>query len=89
MMETVRNQEPGVPAGDPSSVTEAPDWATAALALADGTVFFGHGAGATGTAIGELCFNTAMPGRVLFLSEAEAEDMRGEAVEEWRAALSR
>ena len=69
MMETVRNQEPGVPAGDPSSVTEAPDWATAALALADGTVFFGHGAGATGTAIGELCFNTAMTGHQEILAD--------------------
>ncbi|MEL6860808.1 MAG: glutamine-hydrolyzing carbamoyl-phosphate synthase small subunit [Pseudomonadota bacterium] len=36
--------------------------ATGALALADGTVFLGIGAGATGTAVGELCFNTAMTG---------------------------
>jgi len=35
---------------------------TACLALADGTVFLGHGFGATGEAIGELCFNTAMTG---------------------------
>jgi carbamoyl-phosphate synthase small subunit len=36
--------------------------ATGAVALADGTVFLGHGSGAVGTAVGELCFNTAMTG---------------------------
>ena len=46
-----------------------PDWATAALALADGTVFFGTGAGAAGTAIGELCFNTAMTGHQEILAD--------------------
>ncbi len=35
---------------------------TAVLALADGTVLYGEGAGATGTAVGEVCFNTAMTG---------------------------
>ncbi|MEI4260594.1 glutamine-hydrolyzing carbamoyl-phosphate synthase small subunit [Roseovarius sp. D0-M9] len=35
---------------------------TACLALADGTVFFGHGFGATGEVVAELCFNTAMTG---------------------------
>jgi carbamoyl-phosphate synthase small subunit len=35
---------------------------TACLALADGTVFFGQGFGATGEAQAELCFNTAMTG---------------------------
>ncbi|WP_371054811.1 glutamine-hydrolyzing carbamoyl-phosphate synthase small subunit [Rhodosalinus sp. K401] len=35
---------------------------TACLALADGTVFFGQGFGATGQAQAELCFNTAMTG---------------------------
>ena len=38
---------------------EAP---TALLVLADGTVIAGVGAGATGTAVGEVCFNTAMTG---------------------------
>ena len=38
------------------------DSATGALALADGTVFAGHGAGASGIKTGELCFNTAMTG---------------------------
>jgi len=35
---------------------------TACLALADGTVFHGHGLGATGIRTAELCFNTAMTG---------------------------
>ncbi len=35
---------------------------TACLALADGSIFYGHGFGATGEAEAELCFNTAMTG---------------------------
>ena len=35
---------------------------TACLALADGTLFYGRGFGATGQAQAELCFNTAMTG---------------------------
>ncbi|MBL6428752.1 glutamine-hydrolyzing carbamoyl-phosphate synthase small subunit [Maritimibacter sp.] len=35
---------------------------TACLALADGTVFYGKGFGATGVTTAELCFNTAMTG---------------------------
>ena len=35
---------------------------TACLVLADGQHFYGHGFGATGTAVAELCFNTAMTG---------------------------
>src|SRR5262245_45440869 len=38
---------------------EAP---TALLVLADGTVIEGRGLGATGSAIGEVCFNTALTG---------------------------
>lgn len=40
----------------------APSHATACLALADGTIFYGHGFGATGKCVAELCFNTAMTG---------------------------
>jgi carbamoyl-phosphate synthase small subunit len=36
--------------------------ATALLVLADGTVLEGFGLGATGAAVGEVCFNTAMTG---------------------------
>src|SRR5512147_2196727 len=35
---------------------------TALLVLADGTVLEGMGLGATGHAVGEVCFNTAMTG---------------------------
>jgi len=35
---------------------------TALLVLADGTVIEGRGLGATGSAVGEVCFNTAMTG---------------------------
>ncbi len=35
---------------------------TACLALADGTLFYGTGFGATGMTVAELCFNTAMTG---------------------------
>jgi carbamoyl-phosphate synthase small subunit len=39
-----------------------PELATAALVLADGTAFLGRGLGATGRAVGEVCFNTSMTG---------------------------
>ena len=49
--------DPGqVPSGAPRSPV------TAALALADGTVYWGQGIGAVGRAVGEVCFNTAMTG---------------------------
>ena len=35
---------------------------TACLALSDGTLFYGHGFGATGETVAELVFNTAMTG---------------------------
>ena len=39
-----------------------PDGATGVLVLADGTVIWGKGFGATGHSVGEVCFNTAMTG---------------------------
>ncbi len=36
--------------------------ATAVLVLASGQVFYGQGCGAEGSAVGEVCFNTAMTG---------------------------
>jgi carbamoyl-phosphate synthase small subunit len=45
-----------------SDALDPPPGATAALALADGTVLWGRGVGAAGVAVGELCFNTAMTG---------------------------
>ncbi|MER2520554.1 MAG: glutamine-hydrolyzing carbamoyl-phosphate synthase small subunit [Bdellovibrionales bacterium] len=40
----------------------APTTCTGLLVLADGTVFEGQGLGATGNAVGEVCFNTSMTG---------------------------
>ncbi|MCX5497264.1 glutamine-hydrolyzing carbamoyl-phosphate synthase small subunit [Kaistia dalseonensis] len=48
------------------AITDDNAWAepkpTALLVLADGTVIEGRGIGATGRAVGEVCFNTAMTG---------------------------
>jgi carbamoyl-phosphate synthase small subunit len=44
------------------SGTAPPAGATAALVLGDGTVMWGQGVGATGSGVGEVCFNTAMTG---------------------------
>jgi carbamoyl-phosphate synthase small subunit len=47
------------------ALASAPDRAlkaTACIVLADGQVFYGRGFGATGAAVAELCFNTAMTG---------------------------
>tara|TARA_R110000787_G_scaffold86174_2_gene183736 strand:- start:14715 stop:15896 length:1182 start_codon:yes stop_codon:yes gene_type:complete len=41
---------------------QASSLATGAIALADGTIFLGIGAGAAGTSVGELCFNTSITG---------------------------
>lgn len=45
-----------------STKKQAIESATGAIALADGTVFLGTGAGAEGVNVGELCFNTAITG---------------------------
>jgi carbamoyl-phosphate synthase small subunit len=39
-----------------------PSYATAALVLADGSVFWGKGVGVPGTTTGEVCFNTSLTG---------------------------
>jgi carbamoyl-phosphate synthase small subunit len=58
-------QGPAAEAPDPCA-RPTPAWGeekpTALLVLADGTVIEGMGAGATGIAVGEVCFNTAMTG---------------------------
>jgi carbamoyl-phosphate synthase small subunit len=49
-----------------ADTADTPGWQeprpTALLILADGTVIEGHGLGAAGLAVGEVCFNTAMTG---------------------------
>ena len=47
---------------DPASSHAQPKGATGVLVLADGTVLWGHGFGHIGSAVGEVCFNTAMTG---------------------------
>ncbi|WP_095011018.1 glutamine-hydrolyzing carbamoyl-phosphate synthase small subunit [Tsuneonella mangrovi] len=47
---------------DPANTRAQPDGATGVLVLADGSVIWGKGFGATGSAVGEVCFNTAMTG---------------------------
>lgn len=44
------------------TVIQAQNSATGAICLANGTIFLGQGAGASGQAVGEVCFNTAMTG---------------------------
>ncbi|MEE8544322.1 MAG: glutamine-hydrolyzing carbamoyl-phosphate synthase small subunit [Alphaproteobacteria bacterium] len=53
--------EPSAPSAPPPDPQPEPG-RTAALVLADGSVFWGRGVGATGTVVGEVCFNTAMTG---------------------------
>ena len=45
-----------------TTLTAAPEGATGALVLADGTTVWGKGIGAEGHAVGEVCFNTSMTG---------------------------
>ncbi|HZD26550.1 MAG TPA: glutamine-hydrolyzing carbamoyl-phosphate synthase small subunit [Alphaproteobacteria bacterium] len=48
---------------DPSKTSAVPpEWATAALVLGDGQVFWGRGIGAARQAVGEVCFNTSITG---------------------------
>jgi carbamoyl-phosphate synthase small subunit len=47
---------------EPPLMTPSPSRPTAALVLADGGVLWGHGVGATGIRVGEVCFNTSMSG---------------------------
>ncbi len=47
---------------DPAATPAQPNGATGVLVLADGSVIWGRGFGASGDAVGEVCFNTAMTG---------------------------
>ncbi|HJO71341.1 MAG TPA: glutamine-hydrolyzing carbamoyl-phosphate synthase small subunit [Rhodospirillales bacterium] len=46
----------------PVTARTQPPGTNAALVLADGSVFWGRGAGGAGTVVGEVCFNTATTG---------------------------
>lgn len=45
-----------------TNTPKQPKNTTAAIVFADGTVIWGKGVGATGHAVGEICFNTSMSG---------------------------
>ena len=47
---------------DPRLTSARPEGATGVIVFADGRVVWGRGFGAEGSAVGELCFNTAMTG---------------------------
>src|SRR5688572_24911014 len=55
-------QSSGLSTGRSTPAPWAEPLMTARLVLADGTVITGRGAGAEGSAVGEVCFNTAMTG---------------------------
>ena len=50
------------PANPSAAPKNQPSGATGVLVLADGTILWGVGYGAAGSAVGEICFNTSMTG---------------------------
>ena len=50
------------PANPSAAPAVQPSGATGVLVLADGTILWGLGYGASGAAVGEICFNTSMTG---------------------------
>jgi carbamoyl-phosphate synthase small subunit len=64
MIDRMSSSDPVDETGEPvlARSGEPPANANAALILADGTVFWGRGLGASGSAVGEVCFNTSMTG---------------------------
>jgi carbamoyl-phosphate synthase small subunit len=50
------------PANPSAAPAVQPSGATGVLVLADGTILWGVGYGASGAAVGEICFNTSMTG---------------------------
>jgi len=62
MKSAIRSPLPGASLDDEPQAGWSPRVATGVLVLADGEVIEGVGLGATGSAVGEVCFNTAMTG---------------------------
>ncbi len=60
---------PALPDSTGQGLFAGPHTATAALVLADGSAFVGRGLGATGRAVGEVCFNTSITGYQEILSD--------------------
>lgn len=69
MSETVENQVRTQSRRLEDLSREEIEAATGAIVLADGSIFLGRGAGATGAVTGELCFNTAMTGHQEILAD--------------------
>ena len=59
---TRENQPVGAVAVARSAEQSQPEGATGVLVLSDGSLFWGRGLGAEGSAVGEVCFNTSMTG---------------------------
>src|SRR6516164_3428810 len=59
---SMSEKQPAHPGKAQAEASWAEPKPSALLVLADGTVFEGFGFGATGHAVGEVCFNTAMTG---------------------------
>jgi carbamoyl-phosphate synthase small subunit len=57
-------------AADVRNDRSQPEWATGALVLTDGTVFWARGVGAVGAAVGEVCFNTSITGYQEIMTDA-------------------
>ncbi len=53
-----------------TNLIEAPEYANALIAFADGRLFWGHGFGKEGQQVGELVFNTAMTGYQEIMTDA-------------------
>jgi carbamoyl-phosphate synthase small subunit len=69
MSDTIENQVRGPKRRIEDLTADEINAATGAILLADGSVFLGKGAGASGIATGELCFNTAMTGHQEILAD--------------------
>lgn len=54
--------------------SKSPQKPTGAIAFADGTIVYGRGSGATGTAVGEVCFNTSITGYQEILTDPSYSD---------------
>ena len=62
MSSATRTSEPARASDDAIALGWRPRVTTGALVLASGEIIEGFGVGATGSAVGEVCFNTAMTG---------------------------
>ncbi len=77
MPKQVANQDPNTKFNSENqseNTLNSPQKATGAIALEDGTIVFGRGSGASGLAVGELCFNTSITGYQEILTDPSYSD---------------